>query len=104
MKDSLQNKTHHGLYEWIVILFELSNAPSIFMRFMQVLKSFIGRYVVVYFNDILIYSLTLEFYLEHLRDVFNTLRKEQLYVNRKKKKRSISSSLILLLFWLYCIY
>ena len=63
-------KTHHGLYEWMIIPFVLSNAPSIFMWFMhQVLRSFINRFVIVYFNDIIIYSSTLESHLEHLRAI-----------------------------------
>lgn len=75
-------KTHHGLYEWMVMPLRLSNAPSTFMRFIhQVLRSFIGRFIIIYFNDILIYSSILKSYLEDLRDVFDTQMKEQLYVN-----------------------
>ncbi|XP_013624595.1 PREDICTED: uncharacterized protein LOC106330711 [Brassica oleracea var. oleracea] len=62
-----------------------SNAPSTFMRVMnQALRPFIGKFVVVYFDDILIFSMTLDDHINHLREVLLVLRRDQLFATLKK--------------------
>jgi hypothetical protein len=65
--------------------FSLTNARSIFMRLMnEVLCLFIGKFVVVYFDDILIYNKSLNEHIEHLRAVFCALCEARLFINLEK--------------------
>jgi hypothetical protein len=68
-------KTNEGLYEWLVMSFGLTNVPSTFMRLMnEVLKDLIGNFVIVYLDDILIFSKKEADHMKHLATVVKRLQ------------------------------
>lgn len=78
-------KTRKGHYEWLVISFGLINAPGTFMRTMtHVLRPFINKFVVVYFEDILICIQSRTNHLNHLRQVLQALRFYSFFIDLKK--------------------
>src|SRR6266540_7325161 len=67
--------TPWGLFEWNRIPFGLCNTPATFQRLMnQMLRKYLKKFILVYLDDIIIYSKTFEEYKEHVRLVFEALR------------------------------
>ena len=92
MNEKQLSKTLKGLYEWMVMPFRLSYAPNTFMRLMnQVLKLLLGKFVVIYFDDILIYSSSKAEHIQHLREVLTVLQANELYINLKKFSNAAST-------------
>ncbi|GKD44789.1 retrotransposon-related protein, partial [Tanacetum coccineum] len=77
--------THGEHYEFLVMPFGLTNASSTFQATMNRLFSlYLCKFVIIFFNDILIYSATLTAHLEHLQCVFQCLHDHQFYVKQSK--------------------
>ena len=77
--------TRYGSYEFLVMPFGLTNAPATFCNLMNnILFDYLADFVVVYLDDIVIYSLTLEEHVNHLSLVLSQLRKYTLYVKMEK--------------------
>ena len=78
-------RTHHGLFEFLVMPFGLTNAPATFQALMNtIFKPLLRKCVLVFVNDILIYSPTLDAHLQHLQEVFQILQQHQFFLKRSK--------------------
>ncbi|XP_058767821.1 uncharacterized protein LOC131641531 [Vicia villosa] len=76
----LKSQTRYGHYEFLVMPFGVTNAPSVFMDYMnRVFQPYLDQFVVIFIDDILIYSRTIEEHMEHLRIVLSVLREKQLF-------------------------
>jgi hypothetical protein len=77
--------TRYGLYEYTVMSFGLTNAPTYFMYLMnKIFMEYLDKFVVVFIDDILIYSKNEEEHEEHLRLVLQKLREHELYAKFSK--------------------
>ena len=78
-------RTHEGHYEFLVMPFGLCNVPSTFQSFRdEAFRPHLRKLVLVFFDDILIYSSDMTINLGHLELVFRLLQEHRLYVNKKK--------------------
>ena len=78
-------RTRYGHYEFLVMSFGLTNAPAAFMDLMnRVFRSYVDQFVVVFIDDILVYSKSIKDHVYHLRTVLQTLREHQLYTKFSK--------------------
>jgi hypothetical protein len=77
--------TQYGLYEYTVMSFGLTNAPTYFMYLMnKVFMEYLDKFAVVFIDDIIVFSKTEEEHAEHLRLVLQKLREHKLYAKRSK--------------------
>jgi hypothetical protein len=77
--------THEGLFEFLVMSFGLTNAPTTFQALMNdILRPFLHRFVLVFFDDILIFSASWAKHLQHIRAILTKLREHQLFMKKSK--------------------
>ncbi|QRV92840.1 Retrotransposable element Tf2 protein [Ceratobasidium sp. AG-Ba] len=78
-------RTKYGLFESLVMPFGLTNAPAVFQRFMNdIFRDILDIYVIVYLDDILIFSNNSEEHVDHVREVLTRLQKHNLFCNPEK--------------------
>ena len=78
-------RTRYGHYKFLVMSFRLTNAPTALMDLMnRVFRPFLDRFVVLFIEDILVYSNDQKDHDKHIQVVLETLRKEQLYAKLSK--------------------
>nr|GEW88090.1 reverse transcriptase [Tanacetum cinerariifolium] len=85
-------RTRYGYYEFMVMPFGLTNAPAVFMDLMnRIFYEYLDKFVIVFIDDILVFSKSKEEHEDHLRTVLQTLRQEKLYAKFSKCEFWLSS-------------
>ena len=78
-------RTRYGHYEYFVMPFGVTNAPGVFMKYMnRIFHPFLDHFMVVFIDDILVYSKSEEEHVEHLRIVFRVLKEKKLFAKLPK--------------------
>jgi hypothetical protein len=90
MDENVENiamQTRYGSYEFLVMPFELWNAPSMFMTFINsIFHEKLDEFVIIYIDDILMYYKTAIKHVKHLKYVLNTFQQNKLFANRTKSE------------------
>ena len=76
-------RTHHDHFKFLVMPFGLTKSPATFQSLMnQIFEPYLRKFILVFFDDILVYSPALDQHITHLRTTFEVLRCHQLYIKR----------------------